>query len=273
MALKASVFLTIASDVNTPGTPVNNSTSGDRITYRLQPGLSVNPAKTLLKPIRFNGWYTTPNISAGLGNNTFRYVATAPAPFPGTFTFVIPAGLYSVQDLTQYIATRTTANGHGTLTAPVFTITPIVAEGKVSITAQDNFQADILAQGAPDNGLSQLLGFTFGLVPAAAAGGVRTVVGAAVADFTQGLLSLVVNISIVRNGYVAGRSGNGAMELPLSEATPNRSFSVINQTGYGLEVNNSFIDEIQVWITDSSGRPRSFNGNLYTLVATLEPVP
>jgi hypothetical protein len=55
-------------------------------------------------------WNVTPNISADFGNNVFRYTtSTAPA---GTFTIVVPTGLYSLDALGAYLSTQFSNTGH-----------------------------------------------------------------------------------------------------------------------------------------------------------------
>ena len=49
-------------------------------------------------------WNSSPNIAASYGNNTFTFTTTA-AP-AGTYTFVIPDDLYSVDGLSSYLASQ-----------------------------------------------------------------------------------------------------------------------------------------------------------------------
>lgn len=55
-------------------------------------------------------WNVTPNISADFGNNIFRYT-TADAP-AGTYTIVIPTGLYSLDALGAFLSSQFVNNGH-----------------------------------------------------------------------------------------------------------------------------------------------------------------
>lgn len=57
-----------------------------------------------------NVWNVTPNISADFMNDIFRYTtSTAPA---GTFTIVIPTGLYSLDALGAFLSSQFQNSGH-----------------------------------------------------------------------------------------------------------------------------------------------------------------
>ena len=96
-------------------------------------------------------WNSSLNIAASYGNNTFTFTTTA-AP-AGTYTFVIPDGLYSVDGLSSYLASQFV---NLTLPSNLITISGENATQKSIITflkSGDSINFTLV------NSLRQLLGF------------------------------------------------------------------------------------------------------------------
>lgn len=265
---RSPIFLTLASDANTPGTPANNPLTGDRFTVRVEPPIVVPADKYQILPVRATSWHTSPNISGSRGNNQFTYTAAAPAPNPGTYNLTLPDALYGIEDLEGEIASQMVANGHGTIAIPIISFTPLVASGKVQLTFTANgYSVDFTIA----NSIREVIGFgAVVLGPSAAAP--ETFTGTQVADFPQGVNSQVVNVSIVKDGYINGVSGNALIEVPLSNTSPNRQVTVDNNTGYQVALASGRITAISVWLTDQSGRLIGLNNNLYSVQIALVPL-
>lgn len=110
-------------------------TSPNLITYTLpSTGYIAGKDEVALKSLTI--YYSWPNISAALGNNTFSYIWPATGL---TYSVVIADGIYQFSDLNNYLQQVMFANGHYLLDAnsnPVYYITLILNTVIYCITMQ-----------------------------------------------------------------------------------------------------------------------------------------
>ena len=80
---------------------------GDSFSVNLSPPLQVpkNALSCEFYVPQAKIWNTSPNISASFSNNTFKFT-TSSAPAPGTYTFTLPEGLYSLEAIGAYISAQ-----------------------------------------------------------------------------------------------------------------------------------------------------------------------
>ena len=263
-----AVQLQLSSDAS--GTPVANSATGDRFTVRLSTPLVVDPADLDnygVQVVSAAAWYTSPNVSAALGNNAFTYISDTVAP-TGTFNITIPDGLYTVQDLTSTVASFTTANGHGTQDNPLFTFVPLVAEQKVSITVdKDNLIGqDFSIDGTvADAMIVDLLGFTaavFGPTTTSP----ETFKPTNLADMGQGKNEYLIQTDLIRGSIgTGGNASNAILRLPLN-APPNSQVTYQSTLdAVALPLSRARVGSVDVWITDGNGTPITLNSNPFSI--------
>lgn len=101
--------------------------------------------------LQANIWNTSPNIAAAFGNNIFKFTTTqAPA---GTYTIVIPDGLYSLDGLNTFLSTEFV---NRTLPADLFVIGGDFATQSSIVSIQ--FAGDSVDFTVP-NTVGSILGF------------------------------------------------------------------------------------------------------------------
>jgi len=262
-----AVQLQLSSDKD--GSPVTNAATGDRFTTDLSTPVIVDGdiEDYSVQVVTAAAWYTSPNVSAVLGNNKFEYTSATVAP-TGTFTITVPDGLYSTEDLTKTIADLTTQNGHGTNDFPLFTFNALEAVQKVSITVDasntigtgfsiDNTIADSLCQS--------LFSFPSGVLGPTTASP-ETFTPTALADMAQGKNEYLIQTDLIRGSIATdGNPGQAILRLPLN-SRPNAQLTYQSTLStLSLPLARKRTDKISVWITDGNSRPITLNGNPFSI--------
>lgn len=265
-----SVQIVLSSEAS--GTPVADAASGDRFKVQLKtPFIVKNPEEYGVQVMSASVWYTSPNVSAFLQNNKFTYTSTAVAPL-GTFAITLPDALYSTDSLTSTLADFTTQNGHGTLTAPLFTFVPLVAIQKVAVTVDTTgtigtgFTIDNSIADSVSVSLMSFLPVVLG--PTAQAP--ETFTPPAIADMAQGKNEYIINTDLIRGSIATdGGSSQAILSLPLDKPA-NSQLTYKATLPLLLPIARGRVDSISVWITDGNGNNVTLNHNAYRITIAIK---
>ena len=221
----------------------NKSADGSTFTVNLNTPLSI-PKEAIAPTVELIGatiWYNTPNISAALGNNQFRYIVSAT---PEVFT--IPDGLYSLAALNDLISREVVNDGY--------------ASDLIVITGDDATQFSVFTFGVVGAQVDltitdtpfALLGFTNRLSPVAPSTSIgQSDPGDSVADFNQ-VESYLVHSSMVANGVPVNNSGSNILsDIPIDVGVGRQIvFSPRNPRRTGIsELTGHPVGSFRFWLT------------------------
>ena len=146
--------LSDGSKLASDGTVV--SSDGSTAFINLNQGIEVpiGAVECNLRVENANIWYTTPNISSELENNTFDYIySNVQQP-----TIVIPDGLYSIESLNSFLSREFVNRGQ---LENLITLTGDESTQKVVITLQKYAQVDL----TPYTSVKNVIGWTSQVFP------------------------------------------------------------------------------------------------------------
>ena len=147
-------ILSDGSKLGSDGTVV--SADGSTAFINLNQGIEIpiGVVECNLRVENANIWYTTPNISAELENNTFDYIySDVQQP-----TIIIPDGLYSVESLNDFLSREFVNRGQ---LENLITLTGSESTQKVVITLQKYAQVDL----TPFTSVRSVIGWTSQVFP------------------------------------------------------------------------------------------------------------
>jgi hypothetical protein len=206
--------------------------------------------------------FTVNNISAALGNNTFRYRN----PDEEWRNLTVPDGLWTVPELNAWLASQIYENlDQIGSTEPFLYGVELGAEastGRVYVVLTHNFhvqfQTIATTLGFTTNQTVTLQGRTYG--------GSR-------ADLSNGASAYVINVSIVDPEYNSS-GGGGANSLWSFQFDVEPSSVQLVRPPYPIQSRVSagaFIRNIRVWLTDQRGISQDLNGEPFSLRLYLIP--
>lgn len=194
------------------------SADGDVFTVVLSPPLRI-PKSVIACEVyvpQASIWNTSPNISATFSNNTFTFT-TASAPVPGTYTFTIPEGLYSLDDIDSFIATQLV---NLTLPSNLFVLSGDQATGRVILTF--SLSGDSV-DFTPATSVRSILGFAAAVFTAPSAGYSET--GTSIATLNRNDNYLISGTFLTAGGIPINNNAPGVLaSIPISIAP----YSLIN---------------------------------------------
>lgn len=196
-------------------------------------------------------WWTTPNISAALGNNILRVEEGG-----NNHVLTIPDGLYSVASLSTTIE-RELVEASGI--SGLLTVTADDPTQKVNLNfAVALMQVDFNAADTPRD----LLGFNAGDVPAILTTGEQHELGDNIAAFNM-LDYYLIHSDIVRQGM--RNDGRYYRTIAKVDVTEHPGSQILYQpfNPVRMDASNligSCIDKLTFWLTDQSNVPVETNG-------------
>lgn len=215
-------------------------------------------------------WYTWYNISAEFGNNSFTYSSDGGAT---TNSVVIPDGIWSISAINSYLHSVMAENGHFETISGV-TVYPIAIIGdenrnRVKVYIKPSSDYRLYLTGGADS-FRSLLGFDSITI---SADGYTFATNNA--NITRGVNSLDVHCSLVNSQYAINNSASGDVIYSFAPNSTESVASAITREPFmpiSMPINNNSISNINMYITDQSGRPISFNGEDVTYLLRIKIV-
>ena len=189
--------------------------------------------------------YSWHNVTTNYGNNTIKYSHDGGSTWT-TVTF--PNGMYSYQDLNDYIHQIMKRNGHVKGDQYDINIIFILTTYKVIIELSNKYQIDFR-----NTKFGELLGFDPKLIES-------TQEGSKLPNITNSIDLLNINTDIISDSIVGGSATDTLYVIPTGIL--NRSFPFVEKAVHHLftEVSTSRISRMRVYVTDSLRRPVDLNG-------------
>jgi hypothetical protein len=204
-------------------------------------------------------WYTTPNISAQFGNNIFAFTVGG-----GFHQLTIPDGLYSVADLSSYIATSCVNLG---LPANSISLTGNASTGQLLITIA--VAGDSVDLTSP-NSVRTVLGFDAGIYTAPSNG--YTFAGQNPAAFNR-VNQFLITSNLLSTGLPINNFGQGVVASVAISAAPGSQIQYAPPRPIKIaagELAGTSRSNFQFTLVDQLLRPVPTAGEFYTFVLLFE---
>lgn len=223
--------------------------TSDDFTVNFSPPINI-PGNWTLALESLTMWYSYYNISAGFGNQTFRY-------YNGSVwkDITITPGLYTIEALNTFLQTAMANNGDytaGTPPAYFITLAPNYNTFKARLTISGGHQVDLTV-----GNLYSLLGFTSKIVTA-------TEEGLNNVNITNGIERLALKCDAITGSYSGGNQStvlySFAVDVPPSSqlrVSPNRLIHLPLTA-------SSYLRGFRLQIVDQLGRRVDLNGEPVT---------
>jgi hypothetical protein len=191
-------------------------------------------------------WYSWYNISTDYNNQVFRYYNGSSYK-----NITIPNGLYSIENLNDYVHAIMKSNGDYTVVGGIdtfdITLTPNYNTFKLDISISNSYRVDLTV-----GTLYQLFGFDAILVTSSQSGTSNI-------NITNGVDKILIHCDIATGGYKSGQNSDVLMSFQannepssLLEIKPFYAvFLPITQTGY--------LTKMRIYITDQQNRRINLN--------------
>ena len=189
--------------------------------------------------------YSWHNIAPKYGNNTIKYSHDNGSTWT-TVTF--PNGMYSYNDLNDYLCQIMKRNGHVTSDSYDINIGFVLTTYKVVVELTNGYQLDL-----SNTNFGELIGFDPKIIKSSE-------VGSKLPNITNSIDSLHINTNIINDSIVGGIASNTLCVIPTG--TLNRSYPFVKEPMRALfnEVSTTTISSMRVYVTDSLRRPVHLNG-------------
>lgn len=204
---------------------------------------------------------SVPNISPGLGNNTFAYSHNAGITW---FTVTLPAGAYQTQALNEVVGDALVANGH-TITAINFIAS--VYLNRLQMDLDPNFRVDFTVST-----LYTTLGFLSQIYNGGAGGALFTAPN--IALFTDPTDNYFITTDIIDEGIFITNSFGGGVLKVVPGGVPGYPISLKESNGQYdyFPVNKRSIANLRIIIYDNFGRVADFRGEAYSIELHFRPI-
>lgn len=206
-------------------------------------------------------WWTTPNISAALGNNQFYFEEGG-----NNHVLVIADGLYSASSLSETLE-REIVEASG-LTGLLI----LVGDGPTQRVNLNLETAGLQVDFTPADTPRDLLGFNAGLVPP---GGVTTgeehTLGDNVAAFNS-VDHFLIHSDLVNSGIRVDGDFNRTIARVSISVSPGSQIVMEPNNPVRVDGNNligNSRERIAFWLTDQDDRPADTNGEIWTATVIL----
>ena len=200
-------------------------------------------------------WY---NISENQNNNKIKYTHDGGKNWE-TINFV--DGMYSYEDLNNYIHQYMVRETHATKDKYPINIQFILSSFKVIIELDNNYQVDL--RGTE---FGNLLGFDEKIVES-------TEYSARLPNITNSIDKINIHSDIIINSILSGYSDNQLAVIPTDNLTRSYSFKFEPLRLLFNEVSKTQLDEMRFYLTDALGRPIDLNGIDWFMTLIMRSTP
>jgi len=241
---------------------LNVSQLGSRFTVQLDNPIALgNNAKApTIEVQQASIWYTTPNISANKGNDQFHFTVGVTS-----YSFTIPAGLYSVSALNQLISREMVSLG---LNADQIVLSADNATQKIVLTYN---YADTQVDFTPVNTPREILGFNSRLSPATPSTVGQSDTGDVVAEFNV-LNSYLIHSNLTSRGIPINNFGASAIaRVPINaEVGRQVNYAPFNPTkSDARELIGKSVNSFDVWLTSQDNEPIDTFGEVFSVLVVI----
>lgn len=247
-----SFFLSLSSD----NRQANENT--DDFTVSFNPPLAI-PNNWSLALQSCGIWYSWYNVSTDYNNQTFTY-------YNGSAwkNIVIPNGLYSIEDLNDYIHTQMKNNGDYVNISGVDTfyinLLPNYNTFKLDITISNSYQIDLTV-----GTLYQLFGFTSSIVSSSQSGTSNI-------NITNGLDKIIIRCDCIVGGYL-GSNASDVLYAFQANGEPSSLLQILPFHLIYLPMTKSgYLNSMKLTIQDQLGRRVNLNQESVNLSLHLKRV-
>ena len=190
--------------------------------------------------------YSWHNINTEYGNNNIKYSKDNGSTWK-QITFV--NGMYSYDDINEYINKVITQNDDEPSNNRVgVKIYFVLTSYRVVVELGNQWQLDIR-----NINFSELIGFEPGILT-------TTSYSSKLPNITNSVDSIHVNCDIVTDSITDGRYNNTLVVIPTDNLTRSYPFTFEPKRALFSPISKTNISELQIYITDSLGRPINLNG-------------
>lgn len=241
-----SYLLNLTSDDRQP----NDTT--DNFTISFSPPVPI-PGNWEVALESLSMWYSYYNISSDYNNQSFKY-------YNGSTwkTITITAGLYTIDDINNFVHAAMKANGDTGVDAnnnDVFyiSLTPDYNTFKLLITISNSYQLDLTL-----GNLYQLLGFT-SMIVTSTQEGVNNV------NITNSINRILLHVDCTFGSY-KGTSASDVIYSFNADGAPSSLLQIRPYRPIFLPMNKSgFLFQVKIYITDQQNRRINLNGEEVSL--------
>lgn len=243
----------------------NKSSDGHSFDVELNEPISIpkEAVNCTLEVSQARIWYTTPNISAALGNNKL-YFQVAAVYNPATLvTLTFPDGLYSVSGLNNQLGLLLNAALYD---SDLITIAANNATQQTVITAKD---LNVIIDFSQADTIREILGFNSGVIGPSTAG--ETFPSNNIANFNT-LNSYLMHSDIVSNGIPVNNTGaNIIASIPITSSPGSQIiYQPFNPDRCSLNELIGFPrNSFRIWLTNQNNEPLDTNNENYSLVVVI----
>lgn len=242
---------------------LNVTDAGSRFSVQLDRPIAIakRAANVTAEMSQASVWYTSPNVSAAIGNNVFYFiVATTPEQF------IIPDGLYSDSALNQLISREVVNLGY-----PSDQIV-LSADNATQTFVFTYPYVDTQVDFTPTDSLFTLLGFDNRLSPLAPSTAGQSDSGDRVAALNT-LNSYLVHTSLIMEGIPINNQGASIIgRIPIDAKVGRQiNFAPDNPTKVSAnELIGKSVNYFDLWITSQDNEPLDMFGEHWSVLIVLK---
>ena len=202
--------------------------------------------------------YSWHNISENQKNNKIKYTHDGGENWE---TINFHAGMYSYEDINDYIHQYMVREKHATEDKYPINIQFILSSYRVIIELDQNYQVDLRGTEFGD-----LLGFDEKIVAS-------TEYGGRLPNITNSIDKINIHSDIIKNSILSGYSDNQLAVIPTDNLTRSYSFKFEPRRLLFNEVSKTQLDEMRFYLTDALGRPIDLNGIDWFMTLIMRSTP
>ena len=229
---------------------INTFKNGSEVAYNISPVLEL-PKGTSFRVVEANIWWSIPNISPELNNDTIVFTTLGT-----TYTYTFVKGIYDVgsinANLLQFMISNALDPGHIVFSGDV-------SNSRISVRLDDPTTTIDWSLST----IRSVLGYADGSVTGPGPSGTHYE-APLVAQFNS-ITSILIHSNFAGSGYYNERGGSSVIASVVPDTTPGSLilFRPLHLIEVGVTV--SKIDALRIWLTDQNGLHVDTNGESFTI--------
>ena len=221
---------------------VNTSQNGSSVRYHLSPSIDLNGKKAIFRILKASIWWSIPNVSSELNNNTLYFTISAT---PYTINF--QKGLYDLTSLNSNMGQYFINNS---LSSDTIQLTGDSSTNKISVQIND---ANLVIDW-DESKIRTLLGYDAGTSspPGYVSGPVGTYYEAPNIAQLNTINSLLINTNFTTGFYYNSNHGSSVSAVVTPDVPIGSQIVFEPQHPIEVDVFMNKLDEINIFITDEN---------------------